>query len=459
MFKRRRPLHSSDLTSRFWDDYVRGQDVAPPPDLAETIRQLHQRARTPEPSPIFAAELEATLMHTATDLAHWPISTTPRYRADTLLPRGAQAPLHAGPTPDSWQRVRSLLAAAVLLLAVIGGVLAGSQFWQAQRASLPPTQLPSLEAVQAATPPAAATPAAVTESDGKLADQLWETTMGQEKVLTAPMGLALDPQGRIWVLDGADDHVQIFSADGEHLETWGEPGTGEGQFDLGGLGDIAFASNGVFYVTDTVNQRVQQFAPDRSFVRAWSDAGNRSSTLASPTTATVLTRPNAISVAPDGSVYVSDDARNVVEHYTADGVWLNTLGTDGGDGQFNSPGGVAFDQDGNIWVADYGRGRLAVFAPDGTYLRELTGFILPTDLEFDSSGHLLVVDAKGLLVMNQDLLPVGRIWRDQGMFVFLPSVAAGPDGRVYVADYNLAFLTAFQLRNPLPEPPTPTPAP
>jgi DNA-binding beta-propeller fold protein YncE len=303
-----------------------------------------------------------------------------------------------------------------------------------------------------------ATPATAA-ADGKLADQLWETPMDQEKVLAAPMGLALDPQGRIWVLDGADDHVQIFSADGEHLETWGEHGTGEGQFDLGGRGDIDFASNGSFYVTDTENRRVQQFAPDRSFVRTWSDAGNLSGTLASPATANMLLRPSSIDIAPDGSVYVSDDERNVIEHYSPDGVWLNTLGTDSGDGRLNAPGGMAFDQDGNLWVADYGRGRLAAFAPDGTFLRDVTGINLPTDVEFDNTGHLLVVDAKGLLVMNQDLQPVGRIWRDQGMFVFLPSVVSGADGRVYVADYNLAFLTAFQLRDPLPAPPTPTPAP
>jgi DNA-binding beta-propeller fold protein YncE len=261
------------------------------------------------------------------------------------------------------------------------------------------------------------------------------------------------------VLDGADDHVQIFSADGEHLETWGEHGAGEGQFDLAGRGDIAFASDGSFYVTDTANTRVQQFAADRSFVRAWSDAGNRSSGLASPRTASTLRRPNGIAVGPDGSVYVSDEERNVVERYTADGVWLNTLGSDGGDGRLNTPGGVGFDQAGNVWVADYGRDRLAVFTPDGAYQRELTGINLPSDLQFDSLWRLLEVDAKGLLVMNQDLQPVGRIWRDQGVFVFLPSVVSGPDGRVYVVDYNLAFLTAFQLRDALPAPSPPTPAP
>lgn len=454
MFEHRWRRHASNHTSRFWDDYVRDRDTSPAPDSAETIRQLHQRARTPEPSATFAADLEALLMHTATDLAHWPTPTiSPRSGADTRLPQPAQPPLDANPNRDNWQRVRGLLAAAVLLLAVVGGVFAGGQLWRAQRASLPPTQLPSLVAMQPATPEAAATPAAATKSDGKAGDQLWETPMGLDKVLIAPMSLALDPQGRLWVGDGAEDHFRIFSLDGELLDTWGEHGTGEGQFDFGGVGDIAFASDGAFYVADTANRRVQQFAPDRSFVRAWSNVGNGSGSLASPTAAEVLTRPNVISVAPDGSVYVTDDMNNVVEHYTADGAWLNTLGAAGGQDRLNFPGGVAFDQDGNTWVADYGRNRLAIFAPDGSYVGELTGILLPSDVSFDAAGRLIVADSKGLMVMNEALQPVGRLWRDQGAYGFVPSAASGPGDRVYAVDYNLGFLTAFQLRDPLPEPP------
>ncbi|MCA9876221.1 MAG: NHL repeat-containing protein, partial [Thermomicrobiales bacterium] len=256
-----------------------------------------------------------------------------------------------------------------------------------------------------------------------------------------------------WVGDGADDHFRIFSPEGELLDTWGEHGTGDGQFDFGGVGDIAFASDGTFYVADTANRRVQQFAPDRTFVRAWSDVGNWSGPLASPTTANVLSRPNVVSVAPDGSVYVTDDMRNVVEHYTADGLWLNTLGAAGGQERLNFPGGVAFDQDGNTWVADYGRNRLAIFAPDGAYLGEVTGILMPSDLYFDDAGRLVVADSKGLQVMNEDLQPVGRLWRNQGAYAFVPSAAPGPGDRVYAVDYNLGFLTAFQLRNPLPDPP------
>ena len=457
MFEHRDRQRAHDQVSQIWDAYVRGQDTDQASPTAETIHQLHQRAHTPEPSPDFAANLEATLMQTATDLAHWP-STTPSILGSGMLNWNLPAASRPQPGADPGRRTTRVLAAAAVLIAMIASLVAGSQVWRIQRSSLPPTHLPSLEAVLVATPQAGATPTADMETVGKLADQLWETPMGQDKVLTAPMGLALDSAGNVWVLDGADDHVQIFSPDGEHLETWGEHGTGEGQFDLGGRGDIVFASNGAFYVTDTANQRVQQFAPDRTFIRSWSHAGNRSGDLASPATATVLDTPNSIAIGPDGSVYVSDETRNVVERYTADGVWLNTLGSDSGDTRLVAPGGITFDQEGNVWVADYGRNRLVVFMPDGTFVRAVSGINLPTDLEFDRAGYLLLVDAKGLQVMNQDVETIGRIWRDQGMFMFLPNLAVGTDGRIYVVDYNLGFLTAFQLRDPLPAPPTPTPA-
>jgi DNA-binding beta-propeller fold protein YncE len=459
MFEHRHSPNASEHTSRFWDAYVRGQDASPAPEFADVIRELHQRAAAPQPSDHFAANLEATLMQTATDLAHWPapnsslssLSEVTRAIAPVRIPRNQGV-------RDDFLR---LLAAAVLAFAVVASLFAGAQLWRTQQAFTPSTELPNLEALLVATPGAQATPApaATAEADGKLADQLWETPMDQTKVLTAPMSLVVNPDGNIWVLDGADDHVQIFSPDGKHLETWGEHGTADGQFDLGGIGDITFASDGTIYVADSANKRVQQFAPDRSFVRAWSDAGNRSGDLASPATASMLSSPNFVAVAPDGSVFVTDESRNVVERYTADGVWMNTLGSDSGDARLNAPRGVSFGPDGNVWVADYGRGRIAVFTTDGTFVREVTGINLPTNLEFDSAGRLLLVDAKGLQVMNEELQPVGRIWRDQGMFTFVPTVASGADGQIYIVDYNLAFLAAFQLRDPLPEPPAPTPVP
>ena len=58
-------------------------------------------------------------------------------------------------------------------------------------------------------------------------------------------------------------------------------GSGEGEFTFHegnwtdwSQGGIAFATDGSFYVADTVNQRIQKFAPDRSFLLAWGSEGS-----------------------------------------------------------------------------------------------------------------------------------------------------------------------------------------
>src|SRR6185312_2754452 len=112
-----------------------------------------------------------------------------------------------------------------------------------------------------------------------------------------------------------------------------------------------------------------------------------------------LDHPVAIAVAPDGSVYVTDDDLDSIERYSAEGDWLNALGDEDGDGALHAPGGVAFDADGNVWVADYEKSLLKVFAPKGLFLRvegksglSAGGLTLPTALAFDNSGRLIVID-------------------------------------------------------------------
>lgn len=74
------------------------------------------------------------------------------------------------------------------------------------------------------------------------------------------LGVDVDDEGRVYVLDGQSSEVRVFDADGQHLRTFGEPGQGPGQ--------LARALGGVFLVGDRVlvpdlqNQRVSTFSTD-----------------------------------------------------------------------------------------------------------------------------------------------------------------------------------------------------
>ncbi len=70
-------------------------------------------------------------------------------------------------------------------------------------------------------------------------------------------GLALDSDGNIYVSDPQLNHVQVFSHDGQSLYTFGETGTGIGQFN--GISGIWVDSGHCLYATDSGNKRVQLF--------------------------------------------------------------------------------------------------------------------------------------------------------------------------------------------------------
>lgn len=56
-----------------------------------------------------------------------------------------------------------------------------------------------------------------------------EITGGAEP-LEKPLGLAVSANGDLYVIDGAQDQIRVFAADGSPRATWGEAGAGPGQF-------------------------------------------------------------------------------------------------------------------------------------------------------------------------------------------------------------------------------------
>jgi DNA-binding beta-propeller fold protein YncE len=79
---------------------------------------------------------------------------------------------------------------------------------------------------------------------------------------------ALSPQGDIYVSDGyGNSRVHKYTPDGELLMSWGEPGTGEGEFNI--VHNICCDADGWVYVADRENHRVQVFDGDGEFEAQW----------------------------------------------------------------------------------------------------------------------------------------------------------------------------------------------
>ena len=81
---------------------------------------------------------------------------------------------------------------------------------------------------------------------------------------------ALSPTGEIYVSDGyGNAKVHKYSPDGKLLLSWGEPGTGEGEFNI--VHNICTDAEGWVYVADRENHRVQVFDGNGKYETQWNN--------------------------------------------------------------------------------------------------------------------------------------------------------------------------------------------
>ena len=79
---------------------------------------------------------------------------------------------------------------------------------------------------------------------------------------------ALSPKGEIYVSDGYGNAVvHKFTPDGRLIKSWGEQGTGPGQFNL--VHNIVTDKDGWVYVADRENHRVQVFDGNGRYETEW----------------------------------------------------------------------------------------------------------------------------------------------------------------------------------------------
>ncbi len=83
-----------------------------------------------------------------------------------------------------------------------------------------------------------------------------------------PADVAVAPNGDIFVVDGhGNNRVVKFNKDGEFIMSWGEAGTGPGQFNEPHC--LAFDSQGRLFVGDRVNERIQVFDQNGRYLAEW----------------------------------------------------------------------------------------------------------------------------------------------------------------------------------------------
>jgi DNA-binding beta-propeller fold protein YncE len=177
----------------------------------------------------------------------------------------------------------------------------------------------------------------------------------QPEAFWGPRDLAVDGSGRVFITDTGNKRIVVFSSDGGYLTQFGGVGMALGQLDepVG----IAVDPAGLVYVADTWNQRIQVYRENESGVftafRSWEVQAWYGQSLEN--------KPY-LTVDQNGNLFVSDPESYRILQYSVTGEAIRSWGDFGTDTfQFGLPNGLAAAADGSIWVADSANSRIMQF--------------------------------------------------------------------------------------------------
>ena len=262
--------------------------------------------------------------------------------------------------------------------------------------------------------------------------------------LNAPTGLAVGGDGSVYIADSGNERLRkvdpkgvitTVAGNGEQGDpggTWGEYVTVHGD---GGPAtaatvtpaDVAVGPDGSLYVAEDDDERVRRITPD-GVVSTLAGGGDRYEEEADghPAAETDFFRPIAVTVAPDGSVYLLEDdvetgapavrvidRAGIIRTVAGDSYRSEYEAGFAGDGgpavgaDLNNPRDIATGPDGALYIADSYNGRVRVVSPGSGTISTLAG----TGERADSGDRAAATNA----AVNEP-----------------QTVAAGADGVVYL---------------------------
>jgi predicted membrane-bound mannosyltransferase/DNA-binding beta-propeller fold protein YncE len=275
----------------------------------------------------------------------------------------------------------------------------------------------------------------------------------------SPRAIAVAPDGTLYIADSLNHRIQHLNMQGELLHIWGSfADVAQGSAPGGTFYEpwgIAVGPDGSVYVADTWNHRIQKFTAEGQFITMWGVFGQAAS-------AYDIWGPRAVAVDEKGRVFVADTGNKRIVIYDENGEYLSQFGTGGyTSGQLDEPVGFAFASDGRVYVADTWNTRIQVFEEiepgffiynnewpiAGWYGQSLEN---KPYLAISPDDEVCVTDPEGYRVLCFDA--TGQYLFGWGSYGFgdtqfdLPSgIAFDADGRVWISDSKNGRLMRFQL--------------
>ena len=280
-----------------------------------------------------------------------------------------------------------------------------------------------------------------------------------------PAGVAVSADGSIYLVEDYGQRLVKLDPNGNTVWTRGVAGVGLPEWrkdpaHLSNPRDVAVSpANGNIYVVNTGNSDIRIYSPSGVLlgtVGLESGQGN-----------TQFSWPNGIFIAADGKLYVADSNNQRVQILSASGAYITTLSVNAqcsdNPGKFCNPDDVVVDSKGNIYVAESGNARVQMFNSSFQYVRTLgvTGNS-GGDYGYLSGPSYLAVDRSDNVYISSTWDHTVHMYDPQGAFLGVlggggsadsqlangSGLAFGPDGSLYVADYDHARVVRYNKGYP-----------
>ena len=171
-----------------------------------------------------------------------------------------------------------------------------------------------------------------------------------------------DGKGNVIVMVRTAPYFRVFTTDGKFVRAWGEAGL------FNQAHSVHFGPDGAIWATDPNDHVIHKFTPDGKLVMTLGKKG----VTGDDTSREAFNRPNAVAIAPNGDIYISDGYVNSrIVQFNKDGKFVKIIGGKKGNrpGEIQLPHGVAIDAQGRIIVGDSDNKRISIFDKDGKFLK------------------------------------------------------------------------------------------
>jgi len=282
----------------------------------------------------------------------------------------------------------------------------------------------------------AASGAAAQSADKYVVDKAWAQLPPGMQWDASTSSIAPDGKGNVVVLVRTAPYFRVFTRDGKFVKAWGDAGL------FVEAHSIMFDREGFIWTTDSNGHVVNKFGPDGKLLMTLGKkgvAGDNSSQ-------DLFNRPNAVAIAPNGDIFVSDGYVNSrIVQFSKEGKFIRSIGGVKGSapGQLQLPHAVVVDSKGRVIVGDSDNKRISVFDKDGKFIETWP---------FPSRGGMLITADDTIYVSDVNAGAVNIIKDGKSVDVISGlgrphGVGLDVDGAVYVSDsLNRAVMKITQKK-------------